>query len=79
MSFDPLGHLTVHPLQAVHRQLQPEPALERRRYLAERRLHTQPLGPVLQHIRVGARWQLQAVVQRNELNLLPFAAAVHRP
>ena len=44
--------------------------------LSKRLLHAQRLIPVLQHIGADAFGQLQAIVERHELDLLSFATAV---
>jgi hypothetical protein len=73
---DVLGHLLVHLLQAVHRLLEAQHPGHGALGLPEGLLDAQPLVPVLQDVGEGRRRQLQPVVQGDELQLLPLAAAV---
>jgi len=55
-----LGLLPIHPLEAVHRLLQFQHALDRLAHLAERLLDCQRLIPILQHVGESAlqdSWQ----------------------
>ena len=72
-----LGHLLVHVLQTIYRLFQPQHPTYGRAGLPKRLLNAQRLVPVLKHVGEDAFRQLQAIVQRHELDLLFFPTAVH--
>src|SRR5271168_5178023 len=75
---DVLSHLPITAFEAIHGLLQLQHACDGLVHLAKGLLHGQRLIPILQHVGKGTGGQLQAIVQRHELQRLPFAAAVHR-